>query len=100
MSNFSNYELKDTAACMQSSMQRTTFLYLIAPLEWLLSIVTQNYWATEKWNAGIFLSYRVIIFQHQFKDGLQIFEQLLRGGLPKLQIPNICFSQPTPTFTL
>jgi hypothetical protein len=34
----------------------------------------------------------VIIFRHQFKGGLQIFEQLLRGGLPKLQTPTIWFS--------
>jgi hypothetical protein len=27
----------------------------------------------------------VIIFQHQFKGGLQIFVQLLRGGPPKVQ---------------
>jgi hypothetical protein len=47
-----------------------------------------------------FLKGWVITFQHQFKGGPQIFVQLLRGGLPKVQTPNIWFSQPTPSFTL
>jgi hypothetical protein len=36
-----------------------------------------------------FLKGWVIIFQHQFKGGPQIFVHLLKGGLPKLQTPNI-----------
>ena len=47
-----------------------------------------------------FLKGWVIIFQHQFKGGPQIFVHLLKGGLPKLQTPNIWFSQPIPPFTL
>ena len=43
-----------------------------------------------------FLKGWVIIFQHQFEGGLQIFVQNIRGGLPKVQTPNIWFSQPTP----
>jgi hypothetical protein len=43
----------------------------------------------ERWYSFAFLKGWVIIFQHQFNGGLQIFEQLLRGGLPKLQTPNI-----------
>jgi hypothetical protein len=85
---------------LKISAQRTRYLFFWAKyrnLVWKIKIKSLesncNVLVRKKLGKGW-----VIIFQHQFKGGLQIFVQLLRGGLPKVQTPNIWFSQPTPPF--